>query len=475
MDNFEVKELLKGLPIVNSHAAGIDVGSREMWVTYTNPEGKIGQFKSGCFTKDLDEIASILLKEEVTAVAMESTGVYGGPLREKLEESGISVTVINPGMYKKPDIKDDPHDSSWIHLYHSVDLFKKSHFAGEQWRDLREYIHERDVIMTQKAVTLTRIQRQLSMMNVKIQNVISDIEGVGGMKVIRAIAGGETDSEKLVGLLNVALFKASKEELAASLKGNYRPCLVNVLKEKLAEYDFFVSQMRKYEHYIIAILDHLSEVEEAKRRVKETMGQKENKEGKKTAPKKTAKNQTKQTKQKTTKARKNEYSFDGGNYLLRILGIDLTKVEGFNDKSLLTILSVTGIDMSQWKSVRQFVAWLRLSPRPKKSANKVVGYDYSKTNNPATQALRMCAQSLHNSKSPLGCLYRKLLVRNGPKTAIKAVARKLAVLLYTPIKKGVGYSTEYVETEKKKQRVRDEHKLHKLAKQLGYDLTKIAS
>jgi hypothetical protein len=238
MDNFEVKELLKGLPIVNHHAAGIDVGSSEMWVTYTNPEGKICQFKSGCFTKDLDEIA-IFLKEEVTTVAMESTGVYGGPLREKLEQSGINVTVINPGMYKKPDIKDDPHDSSWIHLYHSVDLFKKSHFAPEQWRDLREYIHERDVIMTQKAETLTRIQRQLSMMNVKIQTVISDIEGVGGMKVIRAIAGGETDSEKLVSHLNVTLFKASKEELSASLKGNYRPCLVNVLKEKLVEYDFW--------------------------------------------------------------------------------------------------------------------------------------------------------------------------------------------------------------------------------------------
>jgi hypothetical protein len=82
------------------------------------------------------------------------------------------------------------------------------------------------------------------------------------------------------------------------------------------------------------------------------------------------------------------------------------------DKTLLTILSVTGIDMSHWKSARQFAAWLRLSPRPKKSANKVVGYDYCETNSPATQALRMCAQSLHSSKSPLGCLYRKLTVNN---------------------------------------------------------------
>jgi transposase len=121
-----------------------------MWVTYTNPEGKVCQFKSGCFTKDLEETARILRREQVSDAAMESTGVYGGPLREKLEVAGISVTVINPGMYRKPDEKTDPHDSSWIHLYYSADLFKKSHFALEQWRDLREHIHERDIAFLKK-------------------------------------------------------------------------------------------------------------------------------------------------------------------------------------------------------------------------------------------------------------------------------------------------------------------------------------
>jgi hypothetical protein len=157
------------------------------------------------------------------------------------------------------------------------------------------------------------------------------------------------------------------------------------------------------------------------------------------------------------------------------LGIDLTVVEGFSDKTLLSILSVTGTDMNKWKSSQQFVSWLRLSPRPQKSANKVVGYDYCKTNNPATQALRMCAQSLHGSKSPLGCLYRKLLVRKGPKTAIKAVARKLAVLLYTLIKNSTEYSEEYFEKIRKKQSAKNEIKLQKMAEQLGYALTKIAS
>ncbi|MDR0724936.1 MAG: transposase, partial [Prevotellaceae bacterium] len=339
MKNFEVKELMTGLPIVNGHAAGIDVGDKEMWVTYTNLDGKICQFSIGCFTKDLDEIVQVFKEEGVSTVAMESTGVYGGPLREKLELSGISVTVINPGMYKKPGIKDDPHDSSWIHLYHSVDLFKNSHLAPEHWRDLREYIHERDVIVTQKAITLTRMNRQLEMMNCKLPTVVSDIEGVGAMKIIRAIAEGETNPEKLVNLLNLNLFKASKEDLIESLRGNYRPCLVNVLKEKLTEYDFFVSQMRKYEQYIIFTLENISTLEEQKRMVKENMELKENKGLKEN--KELKKNSNKKTNKKSTKPRKNEYSFDGATYLCRILEIDLTKVEGFSDKTLMLILSVT--------------------------------------------------------------------------------------------------------------------------------------
>jgi transposase len=453
MENFEIKEKLSGLPIVNFHAAGIDIGSREMWVTYTNREGQICQFRTGSFTENLEEITHVLVREGITDVAMESTGVYGGPLREQLEVAGVNVTVMNPSMYKKPDMKNDSNDSTWIHLYHSVDLFKKSHFAPEHWRDLREYIHEREVVLKQKAQTLTRINRQLSMMNVKIQNVVSDIEGVGAMKVLEAIVKGETDAEKLVDLLNLNLFKASREDLVASLKGNYRPGLVYVLKEKMTEYHFFVSQMHNYEKYIIDMLEEISKLEEEIRRVE-------------------GKPELELGKPSTKKPRKNEYSFDGKLYLQRILGIDLTKVEGLDVKTILTILSVTGTDMSKWKSAEAFAAWLCLSPRPNCTGGKTVGHDHRKTTNPATQALRIAARSLHDSHGRLGAMYKKIYLRKGAKTAIKAVARKLSVLFYTLIKNGAEYSEDFYKDEVKKQALRDEDKLMKLAKKLGYELSK---
>lgn len=453
MENFEIRERITGLPVVNFHAAGIDIGSREMWVTYTNREGKVCQFRTGSFTENLEEITRVLVRDGITDVAMESTGIYGGPLREQLEVAGINVTVINPSMYKKPEMKNDSNDSTWIHLYHSVDLFKKSHFAPEHWRDLREYIHEREVVVTQKAQTLTRINRQLSMMNVKIQNVVSDIEGVGAMKVIEAIAKGETDPEKLIKLLNINLFKASREELVASLNGNYRLGLINVLKEKLAEYNFFVSQMRKYEQYIIDMLEEISKLEEQMRLVQ---GKPEKEFGKPS----------------NKKPRKNEYAFDGKRYLIRILGIDLTKVEGLDVKTILTVLSVTGTDMSKWKTAESFAAWFSLSPRPNRTGGKTVGYDHRKTTNPATQALRLAARALHNSHGRLGDMYRKILYRKGPRTAIKAVARKLAILLYTLIKNGTEFSEDFYKKEEKKQAFRDELKLLKLAKKLGYEVSK---
>jgi pyruvate/oxaloacetate carboxyltransferase len=119
------------------------------------------------------------------------------------------------------------------------------HIATEAYRELRSYVHERNVVQRQKSETLTRIQRLLTLMNIKLQHHVSDIEGVGAMNVLRAIASGTQEAETLVSLMHAEHFKASREELVASLEGNYRPHFVAMLKMKLEEYDFFVSQMKK--------------------------------------------------------------------------------------------------------------------------------------------------------------------------------------------------------------------------------------
>jgi transposase len=474
-----VSEEVMGLPVVNEHAAGIDVGSTEMWVTYTNLEGQTCQFMTGCCTEELEYLVEHLWMEGVTDVAIESTGIYGDNVRSMLADKGIEVIVINPSLYKKPEIKTDGKDSIWLHQYHTVDLFRLSHIAPDYWREVREYMQERESIAENKGKILVKIQRQLDLMNIKLPHFVSDVEGVSSMRVLRAIASGITDPEELLSLMDIHRFKADRETLLKSLKGNYRHGLVNILKEKIKEYDFCLSQMKQYDKYLAESLEKIKMILEAQEKAMKSKEEEEkekaveqtateSKEKKRSAVKK------KSAQEPSRKSRKNELTFNAAPTLKEILGIDLTKVEGLEVKTILVLLSVTGTDMSKWRNSGAFASWLCLAPRPNISNSKLKGYDRRKTTNPATQALRLAARSLHNSDSRLGQLYRKVNNKKGAKAAIKCVARHLAVLIYTLIKNQEEYDDSYYIEDMERQREKNEKKLHKLAKMYGYEIVKVA-
>jgi len=222
------------LPVINFHAAGIDAGSTVMAVSCTDSLQNCYLLKTGCFTKDFRELSLLPASEGVKEVAMEATGVYRMSLYEMLEDVDIRMTLINPGRYKNPaSLKTDENDSLRIHQYHSCGILRNARIAPEHYRELRNYIHERNAVQHQKSETLSRIQRLLTMMNIKLHHLISDMEGVGGMKILRAIASGITGAEKLVGLLNIKRFKASREDPISSLEGIYRVQFINLLKMKI--------------------------------------------------------------------------------------------------------------------------------------------------------------------------------------------------------------------------------------------------
>jgi transposase len=462
-----VSEETTGLPVVNKHAAGIDVGSTEMWVTYSNLNGQTCQLMTGCCTEELDYLVGHLQKEGVTDVAMESTGIYGDNLRSMLEERGMKVIVINPSLYKKPEVKTDGKDSIWLHQHHSVDLFKPSHIAPDYWREVREYMQERELIVRQKGVVPVKIQRQPDLMNIKLSHFISDIEGVSAMRVLRAIAGGVTDPEKLLSRMDTFRFKSDRDTLLKSLKGNYRHGPVNVLREKLKEYDFYVSQIKQYDKYLAGSLEKIRMMQARQTARQSREGKKEGQEEKEVQSKKKRRDSQK-------KSRKNELTFNAASTLEEMASTDLTRVEGLDVKTIPVVLSVTGIDMSKWRNAEAFASWLCLSPRPMISNSRLKGYNRRKTTNPATQALRLAARALHGSKGRLGQLYRRIHNRKGAKAAIKCVARHLAVLIYTLIKKQVEYDESYCQKDMERQKERNEAKLRKLAKMYGYEVVKVA-
>lgn len=433
------------LAVINPHTAGIDVGSMLMMVAYTNSKGQQCLMETDGFTESLESLAQTLKNEGITNVAMEATGVYWMALYELLEQYGISVTLINPKHFKNVDAqKTDVKDCQWLQQLHAHGLLRASHIAPEDYRELKSYLHERNILQKQKSDTLNRVHRLLTQMNIKVQHLISDIEGVSGMRLLRGISAGITDPNALLSSIDVGKLKASKEELLKSLKGNYKPHYILILQNALKAYDFFKGQMKAYEELIEAVLERMLPTDEQGRKpeIKPKIGQ----------------------------VRKNQYGINLKEYLKQIIGVDLTKVDGLDEINILEIISVTGIDMSKWKSSAHFASWLNLSPRPKISGGKILGYQKRFTNNKATQAFRMSAQTMWQQKGALGHMYRKLAAKKESKKAIKAVARRLAVIFYNMIKNKQEYDKEKMEVDIQIQEQKRINRLKKEALKYGFTL-----
>ncbi|MBC8052078.1 MAG: IS110 family transposase [Sphingobacteriaceae bacterium] len=425
------------LGVIYPNSAGIDVGSMNMLVSYQGRDGISIVKEYGSYTEDLHAMAEALKSAEITHVAMEATGSYWMSLFEVLEEHDIHITVVNPSHYKNvAGQKTDVSDSQWIHTLHAHGLFRASHIADESYRELRTYIHERGIFQKQKSDTLNRIQKTLTQMNIKYQHLISDIEGVTGMQILQRIATGGTDAETILSGLNLKKLKASKEELVKSLTGVYKPHFITVLNHHLKAYDFYKAQMLAYETEIEGLL-------------------------KKLVPKPV------EVSTKTQKSRKNQYHFNLKEYLHALVGVDLTEIAGLEENTVLTILSVTGLNMGKWPTADHFTSWLNLAARPKKTGGKVFGHQKRFTNNPATQALRMAAQTMWQNKGVLGQLYRRLSASKGSKKAIKAVARRLAVIFYNMVSKKTSYDPKLVALDQEQVKARKIARLKKEAEKLG--------
>ena len=368
-ENKQQKPQSLSLSIIYPQAAGIDVGSMNMVVSYPGLDGVQTVREYDAYTKDLDQMAKALQQAGVTHVAMEATGVYWMAVYEVLENYGFNVTLINARHYKNvAGQKTDVKDCQWIQQLHAHGLLRPSHIAQEQYRELRTYIHERSVLQKQKSDTLNRIHKVLTQMNVKFQHIISDIEGITGMQIIQHIANGVTSAEDLLTGIKTDRLKASKQALIQSLESIFKPHYQTVLKNHLTAYNFYKKQMLVYEQLIEDVLKKLLPVNNTEQQLN--------------------------IRKKTIKARKNQYHFNLKEYLHKIAGVDLTAIDGLDENAVLTIIAVTGLNMHKWPTAEHFVSWLNLAARPKKSGGKVLGHQKRFTNNPATQAFRMAGPKL---------------------------------------------------------------------------------
>ena len=432
-----------GLAIVHPHAAGIDVGNGAHYVAVPPDRDLHPVRRFECFTADLHRLADWLKNCRIKTVALQSTGVYWIPLYDILEERGFEVYLVNARHTKNlPGRKSDVQESQWLLKLHTYGLLNNSFQPTSEIRVLRTYWRQRAEHVRGVTMCIQRMQKAFTQMNVQLANVISDLSGVTGQMIVRAIVAGERDPWKLAELSNPRI-RASKEEIARSLEGNWRQELLFVLQQELQMFDTYQQRIAECDHELQKHLARLAN----------------------SVPP-PAKNEAKKS-----KPNKHHPQFHLADELQRISGVDLTRIDGIDVMVAQTLVSEIGLDMDRWKTEAHFASWLGLCPDNRVSGDKVLARGTRHVVNRAATALRMAATTLLKSQTYLGAQYRRLRSKLGAPKAITAMAHRLARLVYRMLKYGQQYvdkGAAYYEQRNRQQQIKF---LQKKAAQLGLQVT----
>ncbi len=283
------------------------------------------------------------------------------------------------------------------------------------------------------------MQKALTQMNIQLSNVISDVAGETGQKILRAIVAGERDGQALAALKNVRI-RASTDEIAKSLQGNWRAEHLFALKQALEAFDFIGRQVsdcdREIEMQLEALQIHDGIPAKGKKR---------------------------------SRAR-NAPKFDLRTQLFRMCGVDLTRIDGVDVTTALAVISETGADMSRFPTAAHFASWLGLCPGTKITGGKVMSGKTKRCANRAAQALRLAAAALRSSQSALGAYFRRMCARMDKPKAVTAAAHKLARLIYTMLTKGEEYTDQGQDYYEERYRERVLRQLAQRAEKMGMKL-----
>ena len=394
---------------IRSNLAGIDIGAKKV---FTAVEGQpvVSHFT---FTEDFLALRDYLLEHKVESVAMEATGVYWVILYEILEEAGIDVWLVDGRQTKQvPGRKTDVKDCQWIQELHSYGLLNRCLVVDADIKELRSYLRLREDHIRSSSMHINHMQKALTLMNIRLKEVLSQIHGKSGMAIIEAILNGERDRDALVKLCHISVLKVKKELVYKSLDGRYTEAGLFALQQAHAAYRFYLQQIQQCDARINKVINRIG-----------NKGQGQDLK-----------------KRKPIRHHKPEVENMGANLLNIFDSKDATLISGITDYTWLQLLSEVGRDLGKWRTEKHFTSWLALSPGQNDSGKRK--RNAKKKGKPAAgQIFRTIAQSLINSKNiAIGAFGRRLRGRKGSGVAIKAMARKLAVLYWRVMQKGLEYA-----------------------------------
>jgi transposase len=403
----------------------------------------------GANTADLQAIVAWLKKCGVKTVALESTGVYWIALYELLESEGFEAKLVEPGQLSRCGArpKTDVLDAQWIQRLHSYGLLRGSFRPPDSILALRAYWRQRQMQVRYAASHVQHMQKAMEQMNLKLTEVVSSITGLTGMLIIKAILDGERDAVKLAKLRDERCH-CSEDQIALALQGTWRPEHLFELRQAYDLYWFHHKQMTECDDQVQAEL----------KRLPDRAGEK-----------------TRTGKPRKIKRRGNDVQFDAVDPLFKALGVDLTLIEGISVGTALVILAEIGVDVSRFPTEKHFASWLRLCPRQDESNKTKKRRGDRKATSRVTIALRLAAQAVGKTNTPLGLFYRRIRSRIGGPGAVKATAHKLARLVYRMLRYGQEYVVKSMEEYEAKMKASILKSLRRKAAAMGFELSPVAT
>lgn len=429
------------------NAAGIDVGAASHFVAVPVDRDDEPVREFSAFTTGLHALADWLQACGVATVAMESTGVYWIPLYDLLEERGIEVFLVNAQHIKGvPGRKSDVLDCQWLQQLHSYGLLRRSFRPDADFLKLRTYLRHRGTLIEARSSLVQQMQKALTLSNVQLHLVVTDIVGQTGMRIIRDILAGNHDPKSLANHRHYRC-KASADEIAEALRGEFREEHLFLLRHAVDLHDAYGAKLAECDHVLEQLLHYVVSQQCADiQRLP--------------LPKP----------QKKPQRRPKEAQFDIRGPLYQLTGVDLTAVPGLNELSALQLIGEIGIDMARWPTADHFVSWTTLAPSCRITGGKAKPSRRPASAHRVADILRMAAMNAGRTTSALGGFYRRLAVRAGKGKAIVALAAKLARIIYAMLRNQTAFEDGGAAAYEERYRARVVRNLERRAQDLGFQL-----
>lgn len=434
------------MEVTHTHCVGLDVHKKIVVacsLIQTAPRKLERTVRSfGTTTSELLALSDWLSTQNVTQIAMESTGEYWKPIYNILEFN-FEVMVVNAQHLKNvPGRKTDVKDAEWIADLLRHGLLRGSFIPPLVQRDLRDLTRQRITLVRERARVINRLQKVLEWANIKLASVVTDITGVSARRMLQAIVDGQTDVQDLAKLAKGRLVH-KLPQLEEALLGKVRDHHRFLIQQHLNHLQFLEAQIIQFNQHIEQSIDAHDEHDHQN----------------KSESKSSSSDSAESTESVSTLSWNQAVSL-------------ADTIPGVAQNTAELLVAEIGTDMNRFPSASHLAKWARLCPGNHESAGKRLSGQTGRSNPWLRTSLVQAANAAVRCRnSYLRVFYRRLAGRRGRKKALIAVAHRILIALYHMFKKRESYrdlGVDYLSNQSQQQN--SIQRLHSQARQLGYQL-----